>query len=108
MITKYTDQYILNRCFDEANNRLRTTGSGGGGIVSSDIEKENQSANCNGTNLVFTLSFTPITKSVQVFLNGLLQEDGVGKDYILLGATITFTIAPTAGDILIIHYTKSN
>lgn len=99
--TEYTVQYILNRCFIEANNSLRTSWVGSIGVS----ERENHSASCNGTNTVFILAHNPVEKSVQVFLNGLLQE--IGVDYTLVGTTITFALAPNAGDILIIHYIRS-
>lgn len=77
-------------------------------IVESDIQMENESANCNGATTDFTITSTPIANSVQVFLNGLLQEDGSGKDYTISGTTISFVTAPIAGDILIIHYIIDN
>jgi len=49
-----------------------------------------------------------IVSSIQVFLNGLLQEEGSGKDYIYSELTansvITFTEATEIDDIVIIHY----
>jgi len=77
-------------------------------IVESDIQMENESANCNDSQTAFTLSNTPIPNSVQVFLNGLMQEEGSGKDYTISGTTITFTTAPATGDILICHYIINN
>jgi hypothetical protein len=73
-------------------------------IVEADIQKEDESGNCNGANTTFTLTSTPVTNSVQVFLNGLLQQEGSGKDYTLSGTTVEFTTAPLTGDILIVHY----
>ncbi len=73
-------------------------------VLDTDIKKENKSSECDGNNVTFTLSNTPVVNSVQVFLMGLLQEEGSGKDYTLSGTTITFAIAPEADDILIIHY----
>lgn len=73
-------------------------------IVDSDIKFENQSALCNGATVAFTLAFTPIVNSVQVYLNGLLQEEGSGKDYGLSGTTVTFVTAPVTNDILLFHY----
>lgn len=73
-------------------------------IVEADIQKEDESANCNGVTVAFSLSSTPVTNSVQVFLNGILQQEGSGKDYTLSGTTVTFVDAPETGDILIIHY----
>ena len=77
-------------------------------IVEADIAKENESANCNDSQTQFTLASTPVANSVQVYLNGLLQEDGSGKDYTISGTTITFTTAPATGDILIVHYIINN
>lgn len=73
-------------------------------IVETDIKFEDESANCNGITTAFTLASTPVTNSVQVFLNGLLQQVGSGKDYTLSGTTVTFVTAPATNDILLIHY----
>ena len=77
-------------------------------VVEGDIQLENESANCNGVTVAFTLSNTPVTNSVQIFLNGLLQEAGSGKDYTVSGTTVTFATAPETGDILICHYVSNN
>lgn len=77
-------------------------------IVEGDIQVEDESANCNGITVAFTLSSTPITNSVQVYLNGLLQQSGSGKDYTLAGTTVTFVTAPETNDILLIHYIINN
>lgn len=48
----------------------------------------------NGTNKVFTLSFSPNpVSSILLMYNGQLQQQGV--DYTLSGATVTFTTAPS-------------
>lgn len=54
------------------------------------------------------LAETPVANSVQVYLNGLLQEAGTGKDYTIAGKDITFVTAPEDGDILIVHYIKAS
>ncbi len=77
-------------------------------VTETDIKLENESANCNGATTVFTLDFTPVANSIQVFLNGLIQEKGSGKDYTHSGTSITFVVAPLTGDILIIHYIVNN
>jgi hypothetical protein len=73
-----------------------------------DIAVENLSADCDGSKVEFTLSDTPVASSVQVFLNGLLQEEGSGKDYALAGDVVAFVEAPLSGDILIVHYVINN
>jgi len=77
-------------------------------IVEGDIQVEDESANCNGVTVAFTLSSTPIANSLQVFLNGMLQQEGSGKDYTWSGTTVTFAVAPDTGDILLIHYIINN
>lgn len=77
-------------------------------IVEGDIQLEDESANCNGATTEFTLSNTPLANSLQVYLNGLLQQEGSGKDYTVSGTTVTFGTAPESGDILIIHYIIDN
>ena len=82
-------------------------------IVEGDIVHENLSADIDVTGYagVHTLANDPIVSSVQVFLMGLLQEEGSGKDYVLGGTgskTITFATAPLSGDIVQVHYLKNN
>jgi len=79
-----------------------------GNIVESDIQVENESANCDGVEVDFELSNTPLSASIQVFLNGLIQEDGSGKDYNVAGTTVTFNVAPETNDILLVHYIIDN
>jgi len=77
-------------------------------ITESDFLYENESANANGSNVTFTLAETPVANSVQVFLNGMIQEEGSAKDYSISGTTITFAVAPSSGDIILIHYVQDN
>jgi len=82
-------------------------------IVESDIVLENLSADIDATGYagVHALANDPVVSSVQVFLNGLLQEEGSGKDYTLGGTgskTVTFATAPISGDIVLAHYVKNN
>jgi len=52
----------------------------------------------------YTLSNTPLNNTLQLFWNGLLQEEGIGKDYTISGKVITFSSTPVLGDTLIIYY----
>lgn len=51
----------------------------------------------------YDIGDTPVVNSVQVFLNGLLQEEGSGKDYWIDADVITFTNAPIDGDVITVH-----
>lgn len=57
----------------------------------------------------FTHDNAAYSGSVQVFLNGMLQQVGVGKDYTYDSGTkkATFAVAPDAGDIVLFNYIKS-
>jgi hypothetical protein len=57
----------------------------------------------NGSNVIFTLTYPPLPpQSVQLFRNELLLRAGV--DYSISAQTITFFIAPDAGDWLYAYY----
>lgn len=58
----------------------------------------------NGANTTYTLANTPVSGTVMLFLNGLLQEEGSGNDYTIAGTTITMETAPLTGDILLSTY----
>ena len=77
-------------------------------IVEADIQVEDESANVDGIVTVFTLTNEPVANSLQVFLNGLLQQQGSGKDYTWSGTSVTFATAPLTGDILLVHYIINN
>lgn len=64
--------------------------------MSASYKRETPSGSINGTNTDFTLSATPIAGTVEVFLNGLLQE--VSDDYTISGTTVSFISAPVSGD----------
>lgn len=77
-------------------------------IIEADILFEDESTNCNGSQTAFTLASSPVANSVMVFLNGLIQQEGSGKDYTISGTTITFATAPASGDILLVHYLRND
>jgi len=56
----------------------------------------------NGTNVVFTLSATPISGSLILFLNGVEQIPTV--DYTISGTSITYTVAPKSTDLMTAWY----
>jgi hypothetical protein len=81
------------------------TGSGGGGSGSSNfITRETPSGTMNGTNTTFTLANTPTTGSEELYLNGLLQDEGTGNDYTISTSTITMLVAPLSSDKLRVSY----
>lgn len=70
------------------------------------VVRETPSGAVNGSNTSFTLAHTPVSGTEQVFLNGLLQEPGVGNDYTVNGASITMLFAPATNDKIRVTYLK--
>ncbi len=70
------------------------------------ISNETPTGAINGSNVTFTLAFNPIAGTVRVRLNGLGQMAGVGNDYTISGAVITYNSAPLTGDTLLVDYIK--
>lgn len=68
------------------------------------ITREIPSGTINGTNTNFTLASTPNIGTEQVFINGSLLNAGANSDYVVDGSTITFTLAPQSGDVLLVNY----
>jgi hypothetical protein len=59
------------------------------------VDKETPTGTINGINKTFFLSSTPTLGSEHIYLNGLLQDEGIDNDYTISGKTITFTLAPS-------------
>lgn len=78
---------------------------GGGGVLPEYSDGEAPSGVINGSNVTFTLLNTPFpVASLQLYLNGLLMDQGA--DYTISGSTITFALAstPQTGDVLLANY----
>ena len=71
------------------------------------IANEIPSGDIDSINKVFILAYAPMSGTVQVHLNGMVQTPGSGLDYTLSGTTITFTKAPRTNSEILIHYIKS-
>ena len=85
--------------------RGNITGGGGinvGALSIHFIDDETPTGTVNGSNKVFTTNLTPATGSLKVYRGGTRQR--VTEDYTLSGRTITFTIAPVVGEILLCDY----
>jgi len=75
-------------------------------VLDTDIKLEDLSADCDGSEDEFVIDNACVEDSLQVFLNGLLQQKGDGLDYTYTAGskTITFVTPPEAGDLLLVHY----
>ena len=58
----------------------------------------------DGVNTVFTLVNVPYAGTESVFVNGMLQEPGVGNDYTITLGAITLAAAPLTGDRVKVSY----
>lgn len=57
----------------------------------------------DGVNKVFVLPSTP-TAGLHLYVNGILQNPGIGNDYTASLATITFSIAPSTASTILASY----
>lgn len=80
----------------EWNGILNTAGA-------SFVFGETPSGAVNGSNATFTTAQNFVPESVQVFINGVSQTNGV--DYTTSGTTtITLTVSPVSGDYIRVNY----
>ena len=77
-------------------------------LVANYVVREAPTGTINGVNTTFTLAATPVANTEEVYVNGILQNSGVGNDYTISGATITFLSGaiPQTGDIVRVTYLK--
>lgn len=61
------------------------------------IDKELPDGLIDGVNQTFFLTYNPIPNSEHIYLNGLLQEEGVNEDYVIVDNVITFNYPPLNG-----------
>jgi hypothetical protein len=66
------------------------------------VMSEVPSGTVDSSNTDFTLSNTPATGSLRVYVNGVRQK--VTDDYTLSGTTVTFITAPETGDKILCDY----
>ena len=70
------------------------------------ISNEVVSGTIDGSNTSFTLANTPVSGSLQLYLNGQLLQVGASNDYTISGTTITMLLAPLSGSVLLATYQK--
>lgn len=80
-------------------------GGGGGGGGSTTFFQEQPSGTVDGVNVTFSL-VNPPTASVNLllWLDGVVQYQGISLDYTVSGSTITMAVAPTSPQTLWAFY----
>ena len=68
------------------------------------VTREIPTGSINGINTNFFLANSPNLGTEQVFLNGALLNAGANSDYVVDGDSLTFTLAPQAGDTILVNY----
>ena len=108
-----TDNYLLS--YDQGTGGFTWVESPAvSGIQEADLAKDDFSATLNSALTDFDLTDVPVIASLQVYINGMLAQEGSGKDYELnpdSGQTKTIRVAGdvlAAGEKLIAHYIKDN
>jgi hypothetical protein len=76
-------------------------------LASRQVFNETAGGTIDGTNATFTAANAYVTGTLQVLLNGLVQNEGSGNDYTLSGADIVFVTAPIIGDRVAVSYIRS-
>ena len=77
-----TDGFFLT--FDNASGGFTWVESPAvSGVQEADLQYDDFSAVTNGVLIDFTLTDIPVTKSLQVYINGQLIREGIGKGFIL-------------------------
>lgn len=68
------------------------------------VDDEVPAGTKDGSNLTFTLAYTPISGSLKLFLGGAKLE--ITNDYSVSGKTITMVFAPESGETLLADYRR--
>ena len=70
------------------------------------VVNETPSGTIDGANATFTLAGTPVSGTLQLYRNGMLQQEGVGNDFTISGLTITMLTGsiPNTGNWLMASY----
>ena len=70
------------------------------------VTREVPSGPINGSNPTFTLAHTPIVGSEMLYVDGVLQNEGISNDYTISGAVITFNLLtiPTTNEVMLCSY----
>jgi len=85
-----------------ANMFMLLGGSGGDASRVRLVKGETPNETPDGSRTSFTLDYTPVTNTEDVYLNGVRQKNGASDDYTLAGNTITFNNAAENLDDLIV------
>jgi len=80
----------------------------GTGAVKRWVVREAPNEAPDNSTTAFTVDYTPISGSEEVYLNGILQNEGGGNDYTLAVKTFTFSVAPETNDVILISYLASD
>lgn len=86
------------------------TAANGVVAITNYVVRETPAGTPNGSLTTFTLAFTPVGNTEQVFVNGVLQNPGAGNDYTISGLTITFLSGaiPQTNDIVRVTYIRND
>lgn len=79
-------------------------GSGGDASRVRLVKGETPNESPDGIIMAFTLDYTPVSNTEDVYLNGVRQRNGASADYTLSGNTITFNFAPENTDDIVVSY----
>ena len=77
-------------------------------ITSSWVTRESPTGLVDGTNTDYTLANGVLSNTEEVFLNGILQNEGGSNDYTMADSTtVGFIAAPEVSDVIVVNYAIS-
>ena len=80
--------------------------SAGGGAATNFEHNEVPGGLINGANVTYSLANSPLAGTLHLYVNGIHQKEGGGDDFTVAGATVTMSIAPFGGSLLLATYEK--
>lgn len=86
---------------------IASTATGGGGGGSSTVTEWNETptGDVDGVNTTFVLANSPSpSRALQLYVNGVLQRQGTGNDYVLSASSITLLWTPRSGSNILATY----
>jgi hypothetical protein len=76
--------------------------------ASRDVTREIPDGEINDVNYIFMLEDVPLSGSEQVYLNGILQKRGTGRDYTIVENRLYFVEPPMIGSVITCTYSTSS
>lgn len=90
--------------FNESTGKWEPVSLASGSVF---VDNEEPVGIKNSINKVFTIAHLPAPpSSIQLFVGGVLMQQGASNDYTVDNQTITMNVAPSANDSMVVFYRR--